>query len=115
MSIKMIDEVTERKHDVWCSEINVKNERRAAKALLKKIQESKGEIMRHYYEATEILSEGSEINPDFIRIDITDMLEMERVEVLQLIKDQFAGLTYRLILHHCAHDTGGQCAIEILS
>ena len=41
MSIKMIDEVTERKHDVWCSEINVKNEKKAAKALLKKFKNPK--------------------------------------------------------------------------
>jgi len=59
--------------------------------------------MRHYYEATEILPEGSEIEADFIRMDITDMLEAERAEVLQLIKDQFAGLTYTLISHNCYH------------
>jgi len=70
--------------------------------------------MRHYYEASEILPEGSEIEPDFIRMDITDVLLADRPAILQLIKDQFAGLTYRLILHHCRHDTGNRCTAEVL-
>jgi len=71
--------------------------------------------MRQYYEATEILPESSEIEPDFIRMDITDVLLDDRPTILQLIKDQFAGMTYRLILHHCNHDEGKSCNVEILS
>ena len=41
MSIKMIDEVLGRKHDIWCSEINVKKEKQAAKDLLKKFKNPK--------------------------------------------------------------------------
>jgi len=72
--------------------------------------------MRHYYEASEILPEGSEIEADFIRMDITDMLAPERAEVLQLIKDQFAGLTYTLISHNCYHDENPKqkCTVEDL-
>ncbi len=50
--------------------------------------------MRTYYEATEILTEGSGVEPDFIRMDITDMTFIEQEETLQLIKDQFNGMTY---------------------
>ena len=70
--------------------------------------------MRHYYEATEILPEGSGVEPDFIRIDITDVPLADRPGILQLIKDQFTGMTYQLILHHCRHDTGNRCTDEVL-
>jgi len=60
--------------------------------------------MRQYYEARETLPEGSEIEPDFIRMDITDVLLDDRPQILQLIKDQFAGITYTLISHNCYHD-----------
>lgn len=68
--------------------------------------------MRQYYEAREILPEGSEIEPDFIRMDITDVLLDDRPQILQLMKDQFSGLTYRLTIHHCRHDTGNRCTAE---
>jgi len=72
--------------------------------------------MRQYYEAREILPDEirSEIDLDFIRMDITDMLIPERAEVLQLIKDQFAGMNYTFVLHYCKHDTGGACVTENL-
>lgn len=41
MSIKMIDEVSGRKHDVWTSEIDVKMEKKAAKDLLKMFKNPK--------------------------------------------------------------------------
>ena len=48
MSIKMIDEVIGRKHDIWCSEINVKNDKKAAKDLLKLFKNPK-ESYKHDY------------------------------------------------------------------
>ncbi len=70
--------------------------------------------MRDYYEGREIVPEGSDIEPDFIRMDITDMLPGERSSTLQLIKDQFMGLPHTLILHHCNHDTHRPCTTEVL-
>ena len=70
--------------------------------------------MRQYYEAREILPESSEIDPDFNRIDITDMLDPEQAEVLQLIKDQFVGMNYNLSIHNCYHDESKQCNIEVI-
>jgi len=70
--------------------------------------------MRQYYEAREILPDGSEIAPDFIRMDITNMILTEQAETLQLIKDQFVGMNYSFVLHSCLHDTGGACVTENL-
>ena len=70
--------------------------------------------MRQYYEARETLPEGSEIVPDFIRMDITDVPLDDRPEILQLIKDQFVDLVYTLILHNCNHDTGVPCTEEAI-
>ncbi len=39
--MKIIDDMHGRKHDVWCSEINVKIEKKAAKDLLKKFKNPK--------------------------------------------------------------------------
>jgi len=44
MSIKMIDDMPGRKHDVWCSEINVKKEKQAAKDLLKLFKNPKPKV-----------------------------------------------------------------------
>ena len=65
--------------------------------------------MRLYYEATENLPVDSPEEPEFIRADITDKTDAERVVILQTIKDVMAGLDYRLIEHSCSHDEGGAC------
>lgn len=71
--------------------------------------------MRSYYEAIEILPENSMIEPDFIRIDITDMNPGERTTTLQLIKDQFADMDHILTLHHCNHDVHRPCTVEVIT
>jgi len=39
--MKIIDDMPGRKHDVWCSEIDVKIDKKAAKDLLKKFKNPK--------------------------------------------------------------------------
>ena len=67
--------------------------------------------MRRYYEAQEIVPEGSEIEADFIRFDVTDILVAERNEILQLIKDHFADMEHTLVLHYCRHEENEPCNI----
>lgn len=56
--------------------------------------------MKLYYEAKET----SEEEPEFIRVDITDMTDEEKADTLKAIKDVMAGKTYRLTEHTCCHD-----------
>ena len=69
--------------------------------------------MRLYYEAIEKVQEESE--PDFIRIDVTDLDQSSREQVLELIKSQMAGKDCVLRLHYCRHDEGGMCSSEMIS
>ena len=64
--------------------------------------------MRLYYEALEILPEGTMEETEFIRIDITDMTDTEKENVLDAIKDVMSGKVYRLNEHSCYHDEGGR-------
>ena len=58
--------------------------------------------MRQYYEAQEIVEAYD--TPEFIRIDITDGTDKEKLDILQSIKDIMAGKKYTLKLHTCYHD-----------
>lgn len=69
--------------------------------------------MTDYYEAIENVSD-EYTEPDFIRFDITGMTEPEKAEVLGLIQEQFAGMSYSLFLHHCGHSVRQSCYIEII-
>ncbi len=57
--------------------------------------------MKLYYEASELVKD--EIEPEFIRIEITDMTDKEKEEVLAEIKDIMEG-NYKMIEHFCYHD-----------
>jgi len=59
-------------------------------------------LVRLYYEAQEIVTNVDE--SEFIRVDITDMTELEKGEVLKAIKDIMAGMNYKLTEHECYHD-----------
>ena len=74
--------------------------------------------MRVYYECTEIVAESSTTEPDFIRIDITEKSEDERLEILSAIRDQFKNKKYQLVIHYCHHDENKPCmfkTIEVIS
>ena len=58
--------------------------------------------MRLYYEAQEIVTNVDE--SEFIRVDITDMTELEKGEVLKAVKDIMAGVNCKLTEHKCYHD-----------
>jgi len=70
--------------------------------------------MRIYIEAFEILEETATELPDSIRIDITDLTEQERKEVLEAIREHFAGKKYRIQIHCCYHDEGKPCEVKII-
>ena len=70
--------------------------------------------MRIYLECTEILPKESTEEPDFIRIDITDLDEQQRKDVLDSIRQQFSGIKYTLIIHYCYHDEGKPCETTII-
>jgi len=69
--------------------------------------------MREYYEAAEKASEEGE-EPDFIRIDITDLDDSEREVVLKLMEEQMKGNKYVLKIHYCRHDEDGMCSSKII-
>jgi len=70
--------------------------------------------MKQYYEAIEILPEDSFEAPEFIRIDVTDMTDKERVPVLQGIKDVMSGVKCKFSLHLCGHEDGESCSMEAI-
>ena len=59
--------------------------------------------MRLYYETLEVVSNSVD-ESEFVRVDITDMTELEKGEVLKAIKDIMAGMNYKLTEHECYHD-----------
>ena len=66
--------------------------------------------MRVYLEASELVVEP--VEPEFIRIDITDKTEAE-IEAIQLdIKAIMEGKQYQLVKHQCHHDTGELCEAD---
>ena len=68
--------------------------------------------MREYYEALETVEIETGIEPDFIRIDITDMNVLERTDTLTEIKDAMNGITCRFKYHICGHDDGLLCEVQ---
>jgi len=69
--------------------------------------------VKYYYEAKEnVLDEFA--TSDFIRIDITDMTELERTAVLNEIKSIMSGKDYRLVYHECGHENRLRCSMEEL-
>lgn len=72
--------------------------------------------MRIYFECMEILPEDLIEEADFIRVDVTDLDEQQRKEVLEAIKEHFSGLKYILQVHYCYHDEGEgkPCKIRII-
>lgn len=70
--------------------------------------------MKYYYEAKEILPEDVIEAGEFIRIDVSDMTDAERVSILQSIKDIMSGKKYILTLHNCYHEDGGACEVKEL-
>ena len=70
--------------------------------------------MRLYYEAYEVLPEDSAEEPDFVRIDVTDLSESERLDALEAIREQFAGKKYVIYLHKCYHDEDPKKPCEVV-
>ena len=68
--------------------------------------------MRLYYEALEIVPEDEAA--EFIRADITDMTDEEKVDVLQAIRDVMARKTYGLTEHRCFHGESPPRKCEII-
>lgn len=66
--------------------------------------------MRLYIEATE----QSDVDPEFIRIDVTDMTEVETKQVCNSIIDIMKDKKYVLLKHNCNHDTCGSCLFETI-
>lgn len=67
--------------------------------------------MRLYYEATEVLPDDIG-ESEFIRIDVTDMDDQEKSDVLQAIKAVMSGKVYKLKEHQCFHDEGKDCVSQ---
>lgn len=72
--------------------------------------------MRVYIEAMEIVEGDEEFTEelDFVRIDVTEKTEQEREEIIQAIREQFAGKKYLLQLHICRHDEGEACSVSVI-
>ena len=69
--------------------------------------------MRVYIEAFET-EETSTGGSEFIRIDVTNLTEEEKKEVLEAIREHFAGRKYRIQIHYCRHDEKKPCEIRII-
>ena len=66
--------------------------------------------MRVYYEAREQTDEEAE----FHRIDVTDLSEPERADVLVALKGIMLGIPTVFTKHYCPHDVGGSCTSDVL-
>ncbi len=71
-------------------------------------------MSQQFLEALEILPEGSRLQPDFIRTDITRKSSAEIAEIRTLIEAIMLGLNYRLTKHTCYHEDGGACKVEVI-
>ena len=67
--------------------------------------------MKVYIEAFEITEEGE---PDFIRIDVTDLTDQEKKDILNAIREYFADKKYVLQVHYCRHDEGKPCEVKTI-
>uniref|UniRef100_A0A6M3K524 Uncharacterized protein n=1 Tax=viral metagenome TaxID=1070528 RepID=A0A6M3K524_9ZZZZ len=70
--------------------------------------------MKLYYEASEVPDIPME-DSEFIRVDITDMTDTEKTDILKAIKDVMSGKEYKLIEHTCYHDNipkNAQCVMR---
>lgn len=67
--------------------------------------------MRIYIEAFETLEQEES---EFIRIDVTNLTEEEKKEVLEAIREHFAGRKYIIQIHYCRHDEGKPCEVKII-
>jgi len=71
--------------------------------------------MRIYLELYEVLPEGSAVEADFIRIDVTDWSESDVDSAIQLLKEHANQYEhYVLQLHYCFHDENRSCSIMII-
>jgi len=67
--------------------------------------------LRVYLEASEVVDEEA-ANPEFIRLDVTDLDPNEELKNLKkLLNPQ---KKYIIILHKCGHDEGKPCSLEQL-
>lgn len=66
--------------------------------------------MRTYLEATEI----ADVNPEFIRADVTGMSKADQDAIKQAMQDIMQGKTYTMVKHLCRHDKYGQCETQLI-
>ncbi len=66
--------------------------------------------MKIYLDANEIVELGQEA--DSIRFEITDLMDAEILEAIQLIKDIMAGKEYSFNRHFCGHEENKTCVLE---
>jgi len=70
--------------------------------------------MRIFVEAREILPPDATEPPEFVRIDVTDMTQDQVKEVIELVKQLFAGKKYILYYHYCYHEERKPCRVEVI-
>ncbi len=68
--------------------------------------------MRVYLEAREQV--GLEVEPEFVRIDVTGKTSQEQSDILTSLKDFMSGITCIFSRHYCYHDDGKICASEVV-
>jgi len=68
--------------------------------------------MRTYCEALEIVP--LDVEPDWIRADITDMTDAETLVVQKDMEDVMKGKHYKLSMHYCPHEERGLCKVKLI-
>ena len=71
--------------------------------------------MRVYVELHEVV-ESEDIEPDLVRIDVTDWSK-EDIDTLVKELKNYADSNYehyRLFIHYCRHDEGGSCSFALI-
>ena len=68
--------------------------------------------MKIYCEAIEIVP--LDVEPDFIRSDITEKTDAEKLAIQSAMEDVMSGKHYRLSTHYCYHEDGGACRSELI-
>ncbi len=63
--------------------------------------------MRVYLEAEEQTVMG--VSREFIRLDVTEKTEVERDNLLILLRDIMVGVDCKFYTHNCRHDEGLSC------
>jgi len=71
--------------------------------------------LRLYLEVIEKLSPESDIEPEFVRIDITGWTHADVQELRTLLEDLFPPGQYVHQLHRCHHDEGRPCEVTVLA